>query len=210
MNTPVPSLSVLALGRVGDEAISDLRAVFAAVEQIDLDLSPSATLEDHAATLNRAIDAAGNDWILVLREREEVDGDLAAALLHAVFPSARSWAFRLKRQPWYDGGPLRLGPDDPGEIRLIHRRHCRWGIREGARELKVQGGVVRLGPSLRVVRFGSSRDHAEHLARVGVPHSFVRRCLVFVGSWLRRSRSKAGLREIRYLWVEAGWDSGKT
>ena len=97
-------------------------------------------------------------------------------------------------------GPGALQPlgSDAGELRLFHRRHL---LRRG--ELGVQGTVVRLRSPLQARTFDSAAEHREYLAKHAVPHSSLRRMLLF----LRNART-FDANTLRYLWIEAGFDHG--
>jgi hypothetical protein len=144
--------------------------------------------------LNRAIDAASSDWVLVLREREFVDAALAEEIAR-VMAAADAWGFRIRVVPMYAGKPLRVG-GDAGELRLFHRRHL---IRRG--DFAVQGTVIRLQHPLMARTFDSAEEHRAYLEKSGVPHSSLRRALLF----LRNART-FDRNTLRYLWIEAGFD----
>src|SRR5439155_9402715 len=118
----------------------------------------------HRAELNRAVDAAANDWIVIVRERESVDDALAGEMAEAV-NGAKAWGFRICTVPLYAGKPLRIGPES-GELRLFHRRHF---IRRG--QMAVQGTVVRLNCALKALAFALSAEHRDYLVKTAVPHS---------------------------------------
>lgn len=187
-------LSILTLGEVPAEAIESLAIHLTKLEQIVTDLPARVRLAEKRAELNRAVDAAGHDWILILRERERVDGALAKEITAAI-AAAEAWGFRIRVRPMYAGKPLRLG-GDPGELRLFHRRHL---LRRG--ELAVQGTVIRLQLPLQARTFDSVEEHRNYLQQRGVPHSTVRRTLLF----LRNART-FDLNTLRYVWMEAGFD----
>jgi hypothetical protein len=188
-------LSVVALGHVHTEAIEPLTAHLTRLEQVMTNLAPRVALVDVRAELNRAIDAAAHDWILILRERELVDAALAAEVAGAM-KAADAWGFRIRILPLYAGKPLLLGAD-AGELRLFHRRHL---MRRG--ELGVQGTVVRLRNAIQARTFDSPADHRAYLEKNAVPHSSLRRMLLF----LRNART-LDANTLRYLWIDAGFDS---
>jgi hypothetical protein len=187
-------LSIVTLGHIHTEAIESLTLHCSRIEQLVTDLPPRVALADKRAELNRAIDAASSDWILVLREREFVDANLAGEIAR-VMSAADAWGFRIRVAPIYSGKPLQLGRD-AGELRLFHRRHL---IRRG--ELAVQGTVIRLQHPLTALTFESAEEHRAYLEKRGVPHSAVRRALLF----LRNART-LDRNTLRYLWIEAGFD----
>ena len=190
-------LSIIAIGHVHAESVLALTKVFAPVEQLVLDVHPRAELLQHRAELHRAIDAASNDWIVIVREREEVSDALAREIGFAAVDNARAWGYRIRTLPLYAGAPLRLG-DTSGELRLFHRRHF---LRRG--DLNVQGTVIRLQESLRAVTFATAEEHRDYLKTNGVPRSRVGHALLFL-------RNAVGSRTtdrntLRYLWIEAGY-----
>jgi hypothetical protein len=198
-------LTILALGHLTLEQIKPLQPRFGSIELIDMHMPREAVPADHGAEINRAIAAAANPWILILREREMVGPELAAEIRQVTGEPAQAWGFRIVTQAVYEGKPLLLERGS-GEIRLVHRRHGRFDARSGAREMKVEGTVIRLRSPLRLETFASAAEHAAFLRARGVPHSALRRLLIFTrnamltGAW-RRSRST-----LRYLWIEAGFD----
>ena len=187
-------LSVIALGHVHTEAIEPLTAHLTRLEQVVTNLAPRVDLANARAELNRAVDAAAHDWILILREREFLDAALAAEVAASI-GSADAWGFRIRVVPLYAGEPLRLARD-PGELRLFQRRHL---LRRG--ELAVQGTIIRLRNALQALTFDSSDEHRAYLEKHAVPHSSLRRLLLF----LRNARTLDG-NTLRYLWIEAGFD----
>ena len=187
-------LSVIALGHIHTEAIEPLTAHLTRLEQVVTNLLPRVDLATARAELNRAVDAAAHDWILLVREREFVDSALAAEI-SASIAAADAWGFRIRVIALYAGKPLRLG-GGPGELRLFQRRHL---LRRG--ELAVQGTVVRLRNALQALTFESSEEHRAYLEKHRVPHSSLRRMLLF----LRNART-LDANTLRYLWIEAGFD----
>ncbi len=187
-------LSIVALGHIHAAAIEPLTAHLSRLEQVVTDLPPRISLVEKRAELNRAIDAAANDWILILREREFVDQALADEIAEAM-RTADAWGFRLRVRVMYAGKPLRLG-ENAGELRLFQRRHL---LRRG--ELGVQGTVIRLRNPLQARTFDSADEHRAFLQERGVPHSTLRRTLLF----LRNARTFDS-NTLRYLWIEAGFD----
>jgi len=187
-------LSVIALGHVHTEAIEPLTAHLTRLEQVVTNLAPRVHLSESRAEINRAVDAAAHDWILILREREFVDPLLAGEIARSM-TAATAWGFRMRVVPIYAGKPLRLG-GDAGELRLFHRRHL---IRRG--DVAVQGTVIRLQQPIRAVTFESVEEHRAYLEGRGVPHSSLRRALLF----LRNART-FDANTLRYLWIEAGFD----
>ena len=192
-------LSIVTLGHVHAEDLTALTPYFTKLEQLVLDIAPRDPLANHRAELNRAVDAASDDWILIVREREAIDDALAKEIA-AAMTDAKARGFRIRSTPYYAGKPLRVG-GDPGELRLFHRRHF---LRRG--EPAVQGTVIRLEHELRSITFDSVEHHRDYLGKNAVPHSTLRRLLLFI-------RYALGARTLdrntlRYLWIEAGFDSG--
>lgn len=187
-------LSIVTLGHVHTDALEPLTPHFTRIEQLVTDLPPRVALADKRAELNRAIDAASSDWVLVLREREFVDAALAGEIASGI-STADAWGFRIRTVPLYAGRPLKLG-SDAGELRLFQRRHL---LRRG--DVAVQGTVIRLRNPLHGRTFDSPEEHRAYLAEHAVPHSSVRRTLLF----LRNART-FDRNTLRYLWIEAGFD----
>ena len=188
------TLSIITFGHIHTEAIESLTPHFSRLEQLVTDLAPRVALGEKRAELNRAIDAASSDWILLLREREFVDGALGDEVARAI-KAADAWGFRIRVAPIYAGKPLRLG-GDAGELRLFHRRHL---LRRGA--LAVQGTIIRLRNPMLARTFDSPEEHHEYLEKRSVPHSSLRRALLF----LRNART-FDRNTLRYLWIESGFD----
>ena len=188
------NLSVVSLGHVHTESIEPLTRHLTALEQVVTNLAPRVRLADVRVELNRAIDAAAHDWILLMRERETVTAELAAEI--ASIPS-RAWGARIRTDVVYAGRPLRIR--DHGEIRLFHRRHL---LRRG--EVAVEGTVVRMRDAFQAITFASYQEHRAYLAEREVPHSTLRRLLIF----LRNART-FDANTLRYVWIEAGFDRGR-
>jgi hypothetical protein len=189
-------LSIIALGHIHTDAIEPLTPYVQRLEQLVTDLPPRTPLAERRAEINRAVDAASSDWILILREREFVDPELAREIADAIGRAAAR-GFRLRVLPLYAGRPLRLG-ERAGDLRLFHRRYL---LRRG--EIAVQGTVIRLTHPLRARTFESAAEHMAYLQERGVPHSALRRTLRF----LRNART-LDRNTLRYLWIEAGFDQG--
>jgi hypothetical protein len=189
-------LSIITLGHVHSEDLAPLTTKFEHLEQLVLDIPPRDALLDHRAELNRAIDAATADWLLIVREREMIDDALAQEIA-SVTASGKAWGFRIQAIAIYAGKPLRI-PQNDLELRLFHRRHL---LRRG--ELAVQGTVVRMNAALHSITFASANEHREHLAKKATPRSPLRRVVLFLRYILgARARDKNTL---RYLWIEAGF-----
>lgn len=199
-------LSVVALGDVHAEDIAALTPHFVRIEQLVLDIAPRDPLSKHRAELNRAIDAATADWVLVLRERELVDEEAAREIAAATSAAARG--FRMRAVPFYDGRPLRIGTPQ-WEMRLFHRRYyMRYANKGEWQDITVQGSVVRLERELRSVTFRTAAEHRQWLVANAAPHSAVRRVLLFVRHVLS-VRTLDG-NTLRYLWNEAAFDVPQT
>lgn len=195
------TLGVVTLGHVHEQDIAALTPHFARIEQLVLDVAPRDPLEQHRAELNRAIDAASGDWILIVRERETIAAELASEIA-AEITSGRSRGFRIRSTPIYAGKPLLIEHDPSGELRLFHRRYF---LRRG--DLGVQGTVVRLKHAFRSMSFESTAAHREQLARTGKPNSKLRQTLLFVRYALQAKTLDRNT--LRYLWIEAGFDQGQ-
>jgi hypothetical protein len=191
-------LSVVTLGHVHTEDLVALTPHCTHIEQLVLDVPPRDAIDKHRAELNRAIDAATTDWILIVREREVVDDTLAKEIVDAA-GAGKAWGFRIRAVAWYAGKALQIGRED-GELRLLHRRHL---LRRG--ELAVQGTVVRMENALRSVTFASVEEHQQHLAEKGTSRSALQRLLLFaryaIGARTRDANT------LRYLWIEAGFNT---
>ena len=192
-------LGIVTLGHVHAEDLTALTPHFTRIEQLVLDIAPHDSLTKHRPELNRAVDAASDDWILIVREREKISDALAKEIAGAM-SDAKAWGFRIRSIPMYAGKPLRIGADD-GELRLFHRRHF---LRRD--ELAVQGTVIRLHNTFHSITFDSIEHHREYLGKNAVPHSSLRRTLLFVRYALGARTFDANT--LRYLWIEAGFDSG--
>jgi hypothetical protein len=201
--TPSLRLSIIALGHVHAEDLASLTTRFAHIEQLVLDVAPRDPLSRHRAELNRALDAATADWILIVREREFIDDALAAEIAHAA-SEAKARGFRIRSVPFYAGKPLRLGESE-GEVRLFHRRnYMRYANKGEWEEITVQGSVVRLTSAFRSVTFATEEEHRAHLAAQAAPHSALRRLLLFLRYVIGTRARDANT--LRYLWIEAGFD----
>src|SRR2546423_13700906 len=111
-------LAIIHLGHVHTDDLEPLTRHFEHLEQLVLDIAPRDPLVQHRAELNRAVDAASVDWLLIVREREVVDDALAIEIAEAA-SAAKAWGFWVRSVPYYAGEPLRIGRDD-GELRLFH------------------------------------------------------------------------------------------
>ena len=193
------TLSLIAVGHLSADAVAPLLEKFERIEVLELDVPPRDDLGKHRAELNRAVDAAANDWIVIVRERESVGAALAAEMAEAM-AAAKAWGFRIRTVPLYAGKPLRIG-SQAGELRLFHRRHF---LRRG--EMAVQGTVVRLVNGLTSLTFASAAEHRDYLSKTAVPHSALRRTLIFLRNAVLTRAFDANT--LRYLWIEAAFDHG--
>jgi hypothetical protein len=197
-------LSVIALGDVHAENIVALTPLVARIEQLVLDVPPRDPVAKHRAEFNRAVDAATSDWVLIVREREQIDEALAQEIV-ASATAGKARGFRIRAIPWYAGAPLRLG-EDGGELRLFHRRYyLRYADKGEWKEPAVQGSVVRLVNAFRSITFASTEEHRAHLSAKVAPHSALRRILLFA-SYAIATRT-LDRNTLRYLWIEAEFDS---
>jgi hypothetical protein len=202
-------LTVLFIGSADLPALAPLQARVPALQVRELALPASVALERHPEAVNRGIDAAPSHWIVIVRRGEQIDEQLAEEIIASAIEPPLSWGFRIETDVLYRNKPLRLGRDR-GEIRLFHRRHARFDLRARGNEIKVQGTVLRSRHAFVRSLHGSAREHAESLAVAGIPHSLLRRALLFArravetGSWWRSANT------LRYLWIEAGYDRGET
>ena len=196
-------LSTITLGHVHAEDLEPLTRHFTRLEQLVLDIHPRHPLSQHRAEFNRAVDAASADWILILRERERISEELAVEVATAA-KEAKAWGFRVRLEVLYAGKPLRLRTGD-GEVRLFHKRHyMRFANKGEWDELMIQGTIVWLRNPLHAVSFESVDAHHATLAKTYVPHSNLRRVLLFL-------RDAVGNRTLdrntlRYIWTETGFD----
>jgi hypothetical protein len=196
-------LSIIALGHVHAEDLAALTTRFTHIEQLVLDIAPRDELSRHRAELNRAIDAATADWMLIVRERETIDEALATEIASAV-AETKAFGFRIRSIPFYAGKPLRL-QESSGEVRLFHRRHYLRHANKGEwEEINVQGSVVRMNGAFRSMTFLSVDEHRAHLAAKGTANSWLRRTLLFLRYALGTRTRDAN--SLRYLWIEAAFD----
>jgi hypothetical protein len=199
-------LSIVTLGHVHTEDLEPLTRLFEHLEQLVLDIPPRDPLARHRAEFNRAVDAAGTDWILVVRERETLDDALAKEILDAA-NAGKAPGFRIRSVPYYAGMPLHVTRDE-GEVRLFHRRnYMRYANKGEWEEVTVQGSVVRLANAFRSVTFATPEEHRAQLAAKAAPHSMLRRVLLF-GSYALSTGAR-DRNTLRYLWIEAGYDVEK-
>src|SRR5205809_3245948 len=105
-NPATMNLSLIAVGHLPADAVAPLLAKFERIEVLELDVPPRDDLAAHRAELNRAVDAAANDWIVIVRERESV-GELLAMEIAEAASAAKAWGRRVRTVPLYAGGPRR-------------------------------------------------------------------------------------------------------
>jgi hypothetical protein len=196
-------LSVIALGHVHAEDLAPLTTRFTHIEQLVLDIAPRDDLSKHRAELNRAIDAATADWLLIVRERETIDDALATEIATAAAES-KAYGFRIRSIALYAGQPLHL-EEGSGEVRLFHRRHYLRHANKGEwDEIMVQGSVVRMTNAFRSITFATAEEHRAHLAAKAKAHSKLRQVWMFaryaIGTGARDANT------LRYLWIEAGYE----
>lgn len=206
-------LSIFALGHVTGDDVAALPERFAATELLAIDLPADADLSESQSLLRTSVNSARHDWIFLVRGGEVVGGDLAEEMKGALAAPPRAWGFRLRVTPTYGGDPLLLPVRHGGEIRLFHRRHVRFDVRNRTGEMNVEGAVVRLQHALTMEAFPSAEAHrawleprAKRRPALGRIALFVRNAIVSGALW----RSPATL---RFLWIEAGWNrtpSGKS
>ena len=191
-STAAQQLSIVTVGHVYTNDFEPLTTHFRRLEQVVVE-------SDDRPQLNRAIDAAANDWILILHARETVSEALAAEI-RAVLDEGKARGFRIRPVVLYSGKPLRIRDRGEGEIRLFHRRY----YMRFAKSFAIQGTVVRLNEPLRSLSFESPEAHRAQLMQNGVPHSGLRHVLLF----LRYAAEARTLdrNTLRYLWIEAAFD----
>jgi len=178
-------LSIVSLGHVHTEAFEPLTKVLTGIEQV-------VTNATARAELNRAIDAAANDWILIMRERETVTDALAQEIAESCERSS-AWGYRIRTEITYAGKPLRLG--DTGELRLLHRRHM---LRRG--DLLVEGTVIRMRSAFVSHSFASHDEHRDYLRTRGTKRSAIARLAAFM-----RNARTLDANTLRYVWIESGY-----
>jgi hypothetical protein len=200
------ALTLLTLGEVPEPAMAPLAAHCDAVVRVPVAMPPDAPLAAHRDAVNAAIDAAPHDWLLIVRESESIDDELAREIAAATVDNARAWGFRIRTIRFHAAHPLDLGSArrDGGEVRLFHKRHyLRFANRGAWDEINVQGTVVRLANALRHERFESVAAHRAWLTAHGTPQPFPRRVLLFLRAALQARTIDRNT--LRFLWMEAGW-----
>lgn len=190
-------ISVIALGQVERD---DLAALRGDVELLASELPPDAAAIDHAEALNNLLMHAANDWLLLMRQGERITPAVAAEIAGAT-ASSRAWGYRIAVTRWFAGKPLRL-PRDAGEIRLVHRRHARFRPDPGAREMFVQGTVIRFRASLWRATYRSVEEHESHLARSHTKRSLAAATRHFLRRVAREGLLFSGWTTLRFVWTE--------
>ena len=204
MGSTPRGLTVFTLGGLRPGAVDALSAHFAPLEVLSLELAAEASLTASQPLLRAEVNRAANDWVFLLRDGETVTRAAAAEMSASVTDPPNAWGFRLRVQPACGGEPLLLESSLSGEIRFFHRRHARFDLRGKGGAMNVEGTVLRLGEPLARELFPSHEAHRAWLAGRGVPHSALRRVLLFAKRAVAaRGRNRATL---RWLWDEAGWD----
>lgn len=116
------------------------------------------------AQKNRALGACTGEWIFSLDADERVSPALAQAILAAVADPGDKVAFRVNRQSWWMGAPLRHGSWYPdAKIRLLRRGCGRWTGREPHDQLAADGPIGQLSGDLHHHPY---RNLGEHLATI--------------------------------------------
>lgn len=209
MESPAPrrGITVFVLGETSPNAVETLRGRFE-VDQRSAGLAPEASLGSSQSALRAAVNAAAWDWVLLLRGGEMIPEPLAREIEAATADPARAWGFRLRAVATYGAEPLRLRETTGSEIRLFHRRHVRFDLRDQRKEMNVEGAVVRMTNPLARSGWADSNEHRAFLRMNAVPHSLLRRVLLFLRGAVRHRALLSGA-TLRYLWVEAGWDRGR-
>lgn len=195
------AISVLTAGQLSQAQLQIFSSHFSDLEEIRFADSNSPREK------NTLLVKARHDWVLLLQSGESIESDLAGEIAATVAAQTDAWAFRLPCQDYYAGQRLPL-ERDRGEIRLIHRRHCRFDERNPDGELRVEGPVIRLRQPIRVEKYASSAEHLAFLQRSAVPHSLARRVLLFALRVLRMGIHLRNVTTLRYLWIDAGFDRG--
>jgi glycosyltransferase involved in cell wall biosynthesis len=119
----------------------------------------------YVAQKNRAIDAAGTDWVLCIDADEQISAELAAEI--AEFrrgPAPEARGFRVPRLTTWQGAPIRHGcwwPD--ARVRLFDRRFGRWSGEDPHDRVVIDGPIEELtAPILH----DPYRDLTEHLVTI--------------------------------------------
>lgn len=191
-------LSVVVLGYASGDSVS---ALGVESEVIGTALPADAVVVNHTEELNAVMLRAKHDWLLVLREGERINTALAEEIEEAI-RGTRAWGYRLGVDFIYCGTVINRR-DTVGEIRLVHRRHARFKPNPGAREMFVQGTVVRLQHRLRRVLFETAREHREALEATSERCGALERMRAFLHAAWRERLFGGRLVAARYWWVES-------
>ncbi|HUF17100.1 MAG TPA: hypothetical protein VMS12_03545 [Thermoanaerobaculia bacterium] len=203
-SSPAP-LTLLTLGQCDPRDWQPLEARFRLDHIAGQEADRGVALDENAAVINDAVDRAPA-WLLIRRPGEHVSSDLTDEIARiAVDPPAVS-ACRIVVLETWAGKPLwRRNRRGGGEIRLLHTKRGRFVRKEGRWAMQIRGTVARAGRELTRVLWSSEEEHRRHLEAVGVPHSTLRRFLVFAGA-LWRERRRLTTTAVRAIWLDAGWD----
>ncbi|MDI6027119.1 glycosyltransferase family 2 protein [Corticibacterium sp. UT-5YL-CI-8] len=143
---------------------------------------------------NRALDLAGQDWILSLDADEVVTPPLAAAIRAVVAGDGKHDAYEMSRLTWYCGKFLRHSGTNPDYVtRLFRRGMARFSDHLVHESLRPNGPVGRLDGSLEHYSF---RDFSQVLKKIDDYSSASARQALEAGR--SASLSKAVLRS---LWM---------
>ncbi len=123
----------------------------------------------YAKTKQEVMDACTRPWILNLDSDESLEPGLAAAIADAVRRDVPGIvAYRVNRQTWYRGRPLRHAWQPEWITRLVQRGAAEWTGTEPHPRLEVRTGgrIADLGGGEGAnLRHDSFATFAEHLAR---------------------------------------------
>lgn len=123
----------------------------------------------YTKTKQEVMDACTRPWVLNLDSDESLEPGLAAAITEVVRrDDAGVAAYRVNRQTWYRGRPLRHAWQPEWITRLVQRGAGEWtGAEPHARlEVRTSGRIVDLGGGEgENLRHDSFATFAEHLAR---------------------------------------------
>lgn len=203
--TERPRLAALLLGPVPDSAMQPLRDEGIDLFTIPVPVPAELPLATGGRQLNRFIDEAQSDWIVVLRGGESVGNALAAEIREAI-GSDRAWGYRFLVEELYCGVPLPARERSAGEIRLFHRRRARFVADPGAREMHVQGTVVRLRRPLTFIRYASAEEHAAVLAASGARRNRISHLVRFIREAARSGAIFRSASVLRFLWIETQYE----
>ena len=198
-------LTLFTIGPADPADLVGLRAAFDIAAVIELPPPADGSSAAPPAEIRDAVTRSASDWIFLVRRGEFISQPLADEMAAAITDPPRAWGYRLRIRPIYSGEPL-LIEKGSAELKLFHRRHVR--IDPRSREMQIEGAVIRLELPIDHVRFASSSEHEMWLSRNAVPHSFLRRLLLFVRTAVGTGALFRSPATVRYLWIESGWDRG--